>query len=207
MENYIGYFFVFLLIVLLVLFLMIDGYVRLLIRKNKYKKIQEGIAITNSLLDLAKKMDCRKDYIIKYDNLSIYLSQVDYILKTDPYTFEKISVSLLKDVPDDKLRSLNKLKFFEEYNKASRQVKILVDELSQILGRIYAIKHPVKHKYSELKMSIAIYKKKVLLQILKLLSRYIDNMSNHTKRKELDKKIEYKEFCNTTAVNGQTIPA
>ena len=182
---------------------------RIKIRKNEkiFKKANEKLAITNKLIDFSEKVNSYNGNMSKYSNIAIYLSQSNYILNTDPFISGDFEVVNLKDVSDSEVKVLNKQEFFSEYKNATKNVRNLVKEMSDILGEIYRIKHPVRYYYSKIQITFSNVKKIISLKILELLFEYIEILSKITKKKEINNKIEYKDFCTTIKLQEKKIVA
>ena len=109
--------------------------------------------------------------INNYTMISDYLSQAHEILLDQLYSFECSEIDLLDNIPTNDIPEWKRQLFFYELSKATEPIKMLVNEMSSILEGIYAIKHPLKHKYNTLK-------KNIYLQILSVIEKVTSFFKN-----------------------------
>ena len=111
--------------------------------------------------------------IKNYSQVVMYLSQADYILSKGAYDFEDIKITTLDDRQITQ-EVFDKNKFFEEVALVNQNVRFELLELSNILGRIYSLEHPIKFRFITFKKTLKMQILSWQSNILELLEKYFD---------------------------------
>lgn len=184
--NVIGYSSIFalnlLFVVIFFVILVVDVQRIKRIADRKLKKIE----ILNDLMALDLKIKSRNMH------RNAYLTQIDHFLNEDPFGIDKRKIVVCKV----KNGNMEDQKIYRMYKNASACVKEDMQALSEILGRIYELNHPIKFRMLELKKNI---KSRFLLFFLKICCFWInylenpDEEKNKKKMKDLKKKQQNAE--------------
>ena len=183
MYNFIGYLFILILITLLGTFFVISTKIeRNRIQRKATIEINK-LQYINELINLKKHIDSNSSKHIKAGSFEyMYLSQIDFILNNDPYNLDKIEIS-----PVNFKKSNNGLNALESYRRAPASVKKDMDSLSEILGKIYQLQHPLKYKLLRLKKIIIEHILALLVAFLAIAIKILERWCETNKKGRITK--------------------
>lgn len=139
-----------------------------------------------------------------------YLMQIDNFLQDDPFGIDEKKIAVCKPKSDNKVDQ----KIYRMYRNAPATVRTSMETLSEILGRIYALNHPVKFKMLELKKNIKLRFLLFFLKFCCFLIKFLDKCDENKNKKSLkrlksqQKKIEkYPRSILLNGTNPEPMPA
>ena len=196
MYNLIGYLFIILLILSLWAFFAIS----IQIDYKRIKKIAERelnkLDILHQFINLKEQINTKSAKYLKPRTFEhLYLSQIDALLQDNPFQLDKRKISPVNFRKKD--CGVDKETFIKVYKKAPACVKQDMETMSEILGKIYQMQHPIKHKVLQVKKIMA-------LRILELLIGFCDFMINKLEKRcesKSQKKIRHLKKKQTHAKN------
>ena len=157
MGTYLSYMFLALLILLLAIgfkiYLCFENSRMTKLIQNERRKIQ----IIEELISLSTKIRNSSNNLESAPNVKKYLSKVDFILENYSFNLDGLTVVEIKGKSREN-HSLDIENFYSEFSTVPVNIKVQVVTLSNIMGEIYSLKHPIKYR-------IASFKKKVQMRI------------------------------------------
>ena len=185
MLNHVGYLFIIILILLLGAFLAISmrlDYKRI---KKTVDREMKKLEILEQMMQLKDQIDAKSSKYLKEGSFEyIYLSQIDLILN-NPYQLDEISISPLSFKKSE--NGLDREAAAKAYRKAHKSVRGHMDTLSEILGKIYQLKHPLKYKLLRLKKIITVHILGFLVAFLAVAIKFVDKWCETNKKSRISK--------------------
>lgn len=162
------------------------------IEKEKASIFKELALVSSKILDEEKTL-------IDYPNIAFYLSRVGSIVRVYGFDIKHIKVMPLAEMPDYPQFGFSKEGFSKEIVSLSAQSSLLnlVFSCSELFGRIYKIKHPLKYMYVTFKKNLKLRILGFTLNLLVFLSKYLHKRFEKSLEEEVEERAEIKSLdCN-----------
>ena len=124
-------------------------YKHFIIEKEKAAIVGEIAKISNEVQDNLHSLE-------GYPNFRYYVLQAGNILKYRGFSIDGIEVSTLADLPENAIKGFDKKAFFSELLDLSQNnssLYQLAERTSNMFGRIFRLRHPVRFAMVEIKKS------------------------------------------------------
>lgn len=165
MGAYLSY----ILLALLILLLAIGFKIYLCFENSRMTKLIQNerrkIQIIEELISLSTKIRNNSNKLESTPNVKKYLSRADFILENYSFNLDGLTVVEIKGKSGEN-HSLDIEKFYSEFSEVPVNIKMQIVALSNIMGEIYSLKHPIKYKISN-------FKKKVKMRIFSSLVDFV----------------------------------
>lgn len=150
------------------------------VEKEKANIFKELALVSSRILDEEKTL-------IDYPNIAFYLSRVGSIVGVYGFDIKRIKVTPLAELPDYPQFGFSKERFRKEIISLSSlpeksSLLDLVFNCSELFGRIYKIKHPLKYMFVSFKKNLRLRILDITLDMLVFVSKYL--------HKKLEKNLE-----------------
>lgn len=189
MLRYTGYFAILLLILVFALTFKISIYVELSQYKKRLRKEEERVKISSALIKHSMWYKENFGKLGKTPAILKYLSQPETLVNSGRvFEIEELKIVPLNETPAD-FNGFDSRKFIEELISAPEKIKKEVFALSEVLGKVYRLKHPIKYKLNSIKKNIRL---RILGFILEIYIKRAKKSSN-VKIKPAKNRFEAKQ--------------
>lgn len=185
MFDIVGYLFILFLIFLMGAFLAISMHLDYKRINKKVNRELQKLEILEQMIQLKDQINTKSSKYLKEGSFEyIYLSQIDLILN-NPYQLDEISITPINFKKSG--NGIDREAAAKAYRKAHKCVRADMDALSEILGKIYQLKHPLKYKLLRLKKIITVHILGFLVAFLAIMIEILEKWCETNKKSRIAK--------------------